>query len=218
MVNVAAATKRLDRRTRRAVHNIHRRRRLSHRALPALFQTHRVPEGGVVDAGDVFLDENLEVTFAGLVRREAAGPDSFLTIGTLLELGTTAGGGLSIRVGSFSAVTSLSVEIGRTFRFALAIRPGDAQVRIWVDSDRVLAAQFGTSTLAWHDDGDLTFTDVPSATMLDDLDVYYIQRPRQFGDANLILTDPGAVNDLLLRAAKATFKLGRWPFMENPNI
>ena len=218
MVSTAQARKNLTHRQRVATHHYARRRRLSHRSVPALFRTFRLPEGGTVNAGTTFADENLEVTFAGVVRREGLGPHTFLTAGSVLALATNVAGGLSVQVGGFSAVTVPTFAVGRTFRFALAIRPNDAQVRLWVDSDRVLAAQFGTLTLPWHDDGVISFADTASATMLDDLDVFYIQRPRHFGDANLILPDIGGVEDLLLRAARATFKLGHWPFMENPNL
>lgn len=186
-----------------------------------------MPEGDTVDAGVVFADETLEVTFAGQLRRETMGADTFLAAGTTMELATNLTDGLSLRVGSFVAFTQRAVggtlqpfvlEPGRTYRYALAIRPNDAQVRLWIDSERLIAAQFGTLVLPWHDDGDISYTDTASTTVLDDLDVFYEQRPRHFGDANLILPDPGVGEDLLLRAAKATFKLGRWPFMGNPNI
>ncbi len=111
------------------------------------------------------------------------------------------------------------IETGRVYRYDLAIRPNDAQVRLWIDSERLIAAQFGTSQLPWHADGDITYDDTPSTTVLDKLDIFYHQRPRHFGDANVVLPDPSVgLEGILLRAAKATFKLGRWPFMGNPNI
>lgn len=198
------------------MHNYARRRRLSHRAIPNLFQTLALPEGDTVDAGDRFPDEDLEVTFAGKVRRETTAAQSFLLAGAQLELGTVASGGLTLRVGTFSANTTKAIEVGRVFRFALSVRPNDSQVRLWIDSERFLAAQFGSIVLPWHDAGVLSFVNTASATMLEDLDVFYTHRPRHFGDANLILSD--AVSDILFRSTRATFQVGSWPYMENPNL
>lgn len=203
----------LGSRRQAALHSARKRRR-SLLSDANLFRTRRLPAGDTLALADQFPNTLAPVTFEGVLDFSAGSTSTVLSTG-LLSLRTTAAG-LSVVYGSFAPQT-VTVSDQRRIRFNLAFRPGDAQVRLWLDSELVVASQFGlVFPLAWHAGGTLTYSDTAGADLIESLSVYALQRPRHFGEARAIVSGVTPDSDILYRAAIATFLTGSFPFLENP--
>ena len=173
----------VPRRSREIQRRQARRRRLGHLSDAELFRTREVAQGGSLALATEFPDTLAPVTFEGVLDFTTGSTGTFFDTG-LLALSTVASG---LRL-SFGAFTPQDVTVGSTrrLRWNLAFRPGDAQVRLWIDSERVVAAELGTITpLAWHAGGTLTYLDAGGADLVSPLSAYALQRPRHFRDRDL---------------------------------
>ena len=188
-----------------------RRRTRSCRSDAALFRTHTIDVGGALDAEHSFPSALVPVTFEGVVRLDGTTVTTILDTGAI-TLETTATGGLLIRSGSF--VQEVAVPVGREFRFDLAVRPGDAEVRLWLDADVAISTRFGDGPLAWHDGTTVSYTDTAAVELLSPLSIYQAQRPRHFGEAEVVLPGGTEADDTLYRAAIATFLTDEVAFLD----
>lgn len=207
----------VSRRSREIQRRQARRRRLGHLSDAELFRTREVAQGGSLSLAAEFPDALAPVTFEGVFDFATGAAGTFFDTGLLSLSATTTG--LRLAYGAF-APQDVTLGNGRRVRWNLAFRPGDAQVRLWIDSERVVAAELGTiAPLAWHANGTLTYLDAGGIDLVSPLSAYALQRPRHFGDAALVLPDPGVTdNDILMRAAIATFlATGSHPFVDNPD-
>lgn len=190
------------------------RRRDSHRSYPDLLQTHNIGEGETLSTTDNFPSLLAPITFASRFRRLGSSNDVFLS-SDLFELSNVAGG-IRIDVGTFSKTVAFAD--GRSAQFALAFRPGDAQVRLWIDSVCVAAATYSaTAPSAWATVGNVVSYDNAGGVDLETrLDVFYCSRPIHFGlpRDDVVST----FDDLLCRAALATFYTEVFPFVQKPDL
>lgn len=212
------ALNRLGRARRQAALYNSRRRRLSLLSDARLFSHMNLPEGDTLNLSVVFSEQITPICFEGVMRFTGGPP------GGPARLLDTGNPGIRIipRNNDLQIVGNagqffVNVPLGkpRTLRWNLAIRPGDAQVRFWVDSQLRVAAKFGNAPFAWHSDGTLTYQTTNRATALSPMRIYYKQRPRHFGGAQIELAGPVG-EQILFRAAIATFLTGAFPFQDNP--
>ena len=210
------ATTRIGRARRQAALFYARERRRSLLSAARLFATLELPEGGTFDSSD--LDELAPITFEGVARYEGAGGPGGTIFDTGLYSLVTTATGLEL-VGPGPTTVAVEIGVGRVFRWNLAMRPGDAQVRFWIDSELRVRTTMGTAVQAWHADGTVTYDDTPRVTVLSPLTVYHLQRPRHFDESlfEAPVVPPVTDNDILLRAAIATFLTGSFPFVDNPD-
>lgn len=206
-------------RTRRAVDINHRKRRNSHRGYPDLHQTHSIEKAAALPVVRYFDDRTRPVTFKlriGRTSDAANGPA--VSLGNEGAIGF-AGGALQIVTGGGTPDTFIGAFVGAPVLSAevvVAFLPDTGLVRAWVDSDLVISGRVTTYPYSWATSGNLTYSDPTGALTKSRLGVFLGQLPRHFNLEDVPVAP--VAEDLLLRAARATYKLGHWPFMDNPNI
>ena len=203
------------RRSRQAALHYARERRRSLLSDARLFRVLELPMGGSADLSQTLTEKGSPITFGGVFDYTTGSSAVFLNTGALAFQSIPTG----LRVtGAGGFKQDVVVSSGRRIRYNLAVRPGDAQVRLWLDSVCVVAAQFGTPPFEWHANGTLTYADAAGVDLVSPLSLYGLQRPRHFDAARVV--DPGsdAQDDILFRAAVATFfASSAHPFVDNPD-
>ncbi len=191
-----------------------RERRRSLLSDAELFRNLELADGDAADLVPVFPDALAPITFAGMAEFNGGGAEDEIVLSTgPVELLTRSSG---LRLTADGEAFDISLSPGQRFRWNLAVRPGDGQVRFWVDSERRVAAGLATAPFSWHGAGTLTYDSRARLTARSPLSAYYQQRPRHFGDASIAIP-PGPDGDsILFRAAIATFLTGSFPFQDNP--
>ncbi|KKK69294.1 hypothetical protein LCGC14_2935490, partial [marine sediment metagenome] len=179
---------------------------------PDLHQTHTIAVDGSVAVAASFPDTTRSVTFKFRVNRTSAAAD-----GKIVTLGNE--GHIGFDVGRLEVVTG-----GSTFRapfvgaprdsaeIVVAIRPIDGQVRAWVDSDCVIAADTFLSAFSWAIFGNVAYGSVGGATVLSDLDIFDFQLPRHFDECGSI-PDTGFCQLLYRAAIAANLSTSEVPFL-----
>ena len=161
-----------------------RKRRDSLRGYPDLHQTHRVPVGGSLDAGDSFPSATRRVTFKLRVDADASEVYPFGSTGVLLDTGAGSVGFVLGRLrlifngsaveGPFVGAPKASAEV------VVALHPQTGEVRAWVDSELSVAGNVGAG-FAWHDGATFQYSaGFGGVTPSHDLDAFYGQLPRHF--------------------------------------
>lgn len=218
MANIAATRRAHSLQMRRAVSLHHNKRRNANRGYPDLHQTHRIAIGNSLSIPTNFPDVARPVTFKFRVDR--TGSSATGTIATLGDQGTigfqsgnleivTGGGATDTFTGTFIGAPRDSAEV------VVAINPASGEVRAWVDSSLIIAGTVTTFPFSWATTGLLDYDGIIGVDVRSDFDVFVGQLPKRFVNAVSALL---ALEGILLRAAKATFRVGRWPFTGQPNI
>tara|TARA_R110000851_G_scaffold120002_1_gene248087 strand:- start:27536 stop:28162 length:627 start_codon:yes stop_codon:yes gene_type:complete len=187
-----------------------RRRRLSLLSDAELARTLELAVGSTADLGQLGRPD-LPVTFEAVVDRDGAAVGPILTAGKMGLTNTVAG--ITFSFTGFPDKL-IAISPGRRYRYNLAYRPGDAQARLWIDSDCVMALELGTVPLDWHTGSGSMSGGTLAAGVVSPLSTYQCQRPRHFGDAREVAA-PVEEDSILCRAAIAThLATSAYPFTD----
>lgn len=206
-------------RIQRALQISRRRRKDSHRGYPNLHQTHNIVPGASLPVSTNFPETDRPVTFKLRGNRTsdtAAG--NILTMGNEGTIGMAAGN-LEVVTGGGVTDTFVGTYIGAPRDHAeivVAINPAAGLVMAWIDSQRVIAGLVTTFPFSWATTGNVLYTAPAGLATISNLDVFIGAVPRHAIFISGVA--PPITDETLLRAARATYQTGHWPFLDDPDL